>query len=83
MLAYSDEEVKDEPSTRGTSEGNEEALTAEEAEHRRAMEYNEDDENEPEEIHLREAAVTIPSIPKPQSSDGDVSLGWLSAFNYI
>jgi hypothetical protein len=51
-----------------------ESLTTEELEHRRAMEYAEpdEDENEPEEIHLREAAVSIPSIPKIKSSDGQV-----------
>ena len=49
-----------------------EQLSEAELEHRKQMEYNEDDENEPEEIHLREAAVSIPNIPKPHSSDGDV-----------
>lgn len=43
-----------------------------ENEHRRAMEYDEDDEPEPEEIHLREAEVKIPQIPVPHGSDGSV-----------
>jgi RNA polymerase-associated protein LEO1 len=45
-------------------------LSTAERDHRRAMEYAEDEE--PEEIHLREANVSIPVVPKPRSSDEKV-----------
>jgi hypothetical protein len=61
-----------------------EQITAEEAEHRRAMEYAEDDENEPEEIHVREAAVSIPRIPRVKSSDGKVRITlFVKSISYI
>jgi hypothetical protein len=47
---------------------------AEELARRKAMEYEEDDEAQPETVQLREASVSIPNFPVPTSSDNTVRL---------
>jgi RNA polymerase-associated protein LEO1 len=51
----------------------EDGLTSPERRQRKAMEYEEDDQEEPQEVQLRDAAVQIPNLPVPKSSDGNVS----------
>ncbi|KAF8506369.1 RNA polymerase II-associated protein [Hysterangium stoloniferum] len=53
-------------------DGMEDGLTSPERRQRKALEYEEDDQEEPqEEPPLRDASVQIPNIPVPKSSDGD------------
>ncbi len=51
----------------------EEGLSAAELKHRRDLEYEEDENPEEAVIELKHAALSIPNIPIPKSSDGNVS----------
>lgn len=67
------------PTTAGTTPtpgpGTDDGLTSPERRHRKALEYEEDDQDEPEEeVQLRDANVQIPNIPVPRSSDDNVIL---------
>ena len=44
-----------------------------EREHRKALEYGEDDEPGGVELEAKEVALELPNIPMPRSSDGNVS----------
>jgi RNA polymerase-associated protein LEO1 len=50
-----------------------ERLSSPERNQRRELEYEEEDQPEPVFEQILEAAVEIPNIPLPKSTDGDVS----------
>lgn len=73
-FAHSDNVASVEPDRDGS-----EALSTAELQHRRNLEYEEDDGQEEAVVELKHAVLSIPNIPTPRSSDGNVSRSSIAA----